>query len=132
DECAEHGPAVVALDEAVHRHDPAPPRELPITSWGEPRDLSTWSGPQVSEIAWAARDAELRLVHDPQRAADPAIVRELLALQSSDWAFLVSHDLAVEYGNERAAEHARALAADPPIAPPRNLAAHARPAVLSS
>ena len=130
DECARSGPDVVALDDAIHRHDPAPPRELPTTSWGHPRDLTTWSGPRVAGIAWAARDAELRLVHDRERSADLGTVRELLALQSSDWAFLVSHDLAVEYGQERAAQHAGALAADPPIAPPRNLATHARPAVL--
>src|SRR5262249_59936709 len=118
------------LDEAIVRHDPAPPRELPTTTWGAPRTLQTWSGPAVADIAWAARNAELKLVHDHERAADPGTVRELLALQASDWAFLVSHDLAVDYGRQRARQHAAALTADPPIAPPRNLAAHARPAVL--
>jgi len=46
-------------------------------------------------------------------------VRELLALQSSDWAFLVSTDLATDYGRERAAHHRAALdtaLADPPAA----------------
>ncbi len=132
DECTRNGPPIVALDDAIHRHDPAPARELEPTTWGAPRTLHTWSGPAVADIAWAARDAELRLVAggDRDRVADPGTVRELLALQSSDWAFLVGHELAVDYGRQRARQHAQALAAAPPIAPPRNLATHARPAVL--
>jgi 1,4-alpha-glucan branching enzyme len=130
EDCARNGPEVLPLDEAIVHHEPAPPRELPTTTWGAPRTLATWSGPAVADIAWTARDAELRLVADHERAADPGTVRELLALQSSDWAFLVGHDLAVDYGRQRARQHAAALTADPPIAPPRNLAAHARPAVL--
>ncbi|MGH2918427.1 MAG: 1,4-alpha-glucan branching protein domain-containing protein, partial [Solirubrobacteraceae bacterium] len=84
--------------------------------------------------AWSARDAELRAV-----AAGPAIdaraVRELLALQSSDWAFLVSRDLAAPYGRERAAAHREVL--DAALAAPgaldpglRNLAPDASPAAL--
>jgi 1,4-alpha-glucan branching enzyme len=38
-------------------------------------------------------------------------VRELLALQSSDWAFLASRDTAGPYPLERADGHERALAA---------------------
>jgi 1,4-alpha-glucan branching enzyme len=37
-------------------------------------------------------------------------VRELLALQSSDWAFLVHRDLAAAYGHARAQEHRDRLA----------------------
>jgi 1,4-alpha-glucan branching enzyme len=43
-------------------------------------------------------------------------VRELLALQSSDWAFLVTRELAGEYPLERAGGHhagLRAALADP-------------------
>ncbi len=130
EDCRRNGPQVVGLDEALTRHDAAPPRELPETSWGTPRDLSTWSGPAVADLAWAARDAELRIVADPQRARDPGTVRELLALQSSDWAFLVSHELARDYGERRSREHATAVAADPPLTAPRSLAVHARPALL--
>ena len=36
-------------------------------------------------------------------------MRELLALQSSDWAFVVSEELAEPYGRERAAAHLAAL-----------------------
>jgi 1,4-alpha-glucan branching enzyme len=128
--CERDGPRVVGLDEALRHHAPAPPRALPVTSWGTPRTLETWSGPAVAELAVAARDAELRVLGSRERAGDPGTVRELLALQSSDWAFLVSQDLAVDYGLERARGHARALAGDLPLATPRNLAVHARPAVL--
>ena len=61
--------------------------------------------------------------------------RELLALQSSDWAFLVSTDLAAPYGRERAAHHCAALdaaLADPGAREPvvRNLAPWIEPALL--
>jgi 1,4-alpha-glucan branching enzyme len=59
-------------------------------------------------MAFAARDAELRVVAAAARA-DERAVRELLALQSSDWAFMVTRDLAEPYGRERAAGHAAAL-----------------------
>ncbi len=39
----------------------------------------------------------------------PAAVRELLALQSSDWAFLVTRDISGPYPRERAAAHLAAL-----------------------
>ena len=60
-----------------------------MTTWGTPRDLSTWSGPRVADLAWAARAAELDVVAAGAAVGDRA-VRELLALQSSDWPFLAS------------------------------------------
>ena len=79
-----------------------------MTTWGEPRTLRTWDGPQVSELAWRARAAELRVV---ARGAEvpPHAVRELLALQSSDWSFMVPRGLAGPYPRERADGHAAAL-----------------------
>ena len=63
DEAAEQGLALAALDDALARHEPAwAPPDLPATTWGTPRTLSTWSGPRVADLAWAARDAELRVV----------------------------------------------------------------------
>jgi 1,4-alpha-glucan branching enzyme len=109
DEAQRQGLALTRLDDALAHHDPAPaPAGLGITSWGTPRDLSTWSAPPVAGMAWNARDAELRTVAAGARA-DARAVRELLALQSSDWAFLVSQDLAEPYGRERAAGHRAAL-----------------------
>jgi len=136
EEARRAGLGLVRLDEALADADPAPASAGPDrpTTWGTPRDLSTWSGPQVADLAFAAREAELRVVRAAERADERAI-RELLALQSSDWAFLVSRDTAGPYPRERAAGHAEALGAalaapgelDPHV---RALAPHASPALL--
>jgi 1,4-alpha-glucan branching enzyme len=109
DEAASQGLRISRLDDALARHEPvAAPADLPVTSWGTPRDLTTWSSPPVADIAWITRDAELRTVA-AGAGADPRAGRELLALQSSDWAFLVARDLAEPYGRERVAAHREAL-----------------------
>ena len=138
DEAQAQGLPIAPLDDALTRHDAVPaPADLPVTSWGTPRDLSTWSAPPVTDMAWHARHAELRTVAAARAgAADPRAVRELLALQASDWPFLVSRDLAEPYGRERAAGHRAALAAalaapgrhDPAV---RSLAPQASCAALS-
>jgi 1,4-alpha-glucan branching enzyme len=135
DEARRRGVELVHLDDALADCDPAPAGALAehVTSWGTPRDLSTWSGPQVAAMAWATRSAELDVL-----AAGPAIgeraVRELLALQSSDWAFLVTRDTAGPYPRERFDGHAAALhaalgdsAAEPAL---RHLAPHVTRAAL--
>ncbi|MDX6679123.1 MAG: 1,4-alpha-glucan branching enzyme [Solirubrobacteraceae bacterium] len=134
-EAERQGLRLARLDDALARHEPADaPAQLAVTSWGTPRDLSTWSAPPVAALAWSARDAELRAVAAGRRA-DARAVRELLALQSSDWAFLVARELAEPYGRERAAGHRAAL--DGALAAPgtldprlRNLAPDASAATL--
>jgi 1,4-alpha-glucan branching enzyme len=116
DEAARQGLELTTLDDALERYDPSPaPSELGVTSWGEGGDLRTWSAPVVGDLAWPARSAEMRAVALGRRPPDRAL-RELLALQSSDWAFLATRQLAGEYPRERAREHAdafeRALAGD--------------------
>ena len=137
DEAARQGLPVARLGDALERHPPvAAAADLPVTSWGAGRDLSTWSARPVADMAWSARDAELRTVTAARGGrAGARAVRELLALQSSDWAFLVSRDLAAPYGRERAAQHLAAL--DAALAAPgdheasvRNLAPYASPAAL--
>jgi 1,4-alpha-glucan branching enzyme len=110
--CRAEGVDLVHLDDALEHCDPVdePDGGLPVTSWGRERDLSTWSGPQVADIAWATRDAELRAVARADELSDAA-VRELLALQASDWAFVVSEKFAEPYGHERADAHRAALEA---------------------
>lgn len=121
EQAAAQGLTISHLDDALPRHPPAPaPADLPVTSWGTPRDLTTWSAAPVTEMAWSARGAELRTVAAARAGgADARAVRELLALQSSDWAFLVSQDLAEPYGRERAAGHRAAL--DAALAAPGTL-----------
>jgi 1,4-alpha-glucan branching enzyme len=146
EECARQDLELLRLDDALERHEPARVRDVlddrarsrdlpPASSWGAGGDLSTWSGPAVADIAFATRAAELEVLRAGSRAGDAA-VRELLALQSSDWAFMVSRDLAVPYARERFEHHRGALAdalaegPDARAAGLRNLAAHASSATL--
>jgi 1,4-alpha-glucan branching enzyme len=114
EEAARQGLALAPLDEALARHPPAPapPDGLPTTTWGTPRDLSTWDGPPVAELAWRARDAELRaLAGHATCLPSPRALRELALLQSSDWAFQITRELAGDYPHERAVGHLAALEA---------------------
>jgi 1,4-alpha-glucan branching enzyme len=83
------------------------PEDPPPTSWGEGRDLRTWSAPAAAGVGWVQRAAEL----DALAAPSPRRLRELLALQSSDWAFLITHGTAGDYPRERLAGHRAAFAA---------------------
>ncbi len=131
-EAVAQGLPVVRLDEALDRHPPVAcgEDELPIGSWGAGGDLSTWSGPAVAEVAFRARAAELRVLAAGRRAGDTA-ARELLALQASDWAFLMTRGLGGPYPLERVDGHTEALrrALAGPGRPgqdtARNLAVHA-------
>jgi 1,4-alpha-glucan branching enzyme len=109
DEAAAQGVALAHLDDALASREPtALEAPLPVTTWGTPRDLSTWDGPRVADLAWRARAGELRAAAAGGRAG-PRAARELLALQASDWAFMVTRGLAGDYPVRRAAEHAAAL-----------------------
>ncbi len=138
DECTRQGLELMRLDDALERHEPAPlgrAEAWQASSWGQDGDLSTWSDPAVGEMAFAARAAELELLAALERAGDAA-VRELLALQASDWAFMVSRGIAVPYARERFIGHRRALAdalaagADASVEGLRNLAVDAGRASL--
>jgi 1,4-alpha-glucan branching enzyme len=133
EEAAREQLPLTGLDDAIDRHEPDPiPRELaaadepaPIFTWGLGGDLRTWSGPPVADLAWRVRTAELKLLSAPRPS--PRAVRELLALQASDWLFLTHQRLAGDYPRERMEAHARslelALAGDPALEPElRNLA----------
>jgi 1,4-alpha-glucan branching enzyme len=111
DEADRQGLALTALDDdAAERHPAVPlPEQASASSWGTGRDLRTWSEPPVSDLAWQARAAELRVFADPRPS--PRALRELMALQASDWAFLAFRDWSGDYPRERAAQHAHALAA---------------------
>jgi len=138
EEADTQGLAVVGLDHALD--DLADAREqsqaLPVTSWGTPRTLSTWSEPPVAELAWQTRSCELRALAAGARPT-PRALRELLALQSSDWAFITYRRLAGDYGRERVAGHAAALdqelagidSAEPRL---RNLAPHLESAAVGA
>ncbi len=130
DEARRAGVALASLPEALERHPPVT-RELVPASWGRPKDLSTWDSPRVAELPFEARAAELRTVAAAGRGAQsPALqraARELLALQASDWAFQVTHQLAGDYPWERVRGHVHAL--DEALAALKDFAGGPEPAV---
>lgn len=107
------GIELVTLAEAVEQTDPVE-RPLARSSWGAGKTLATWDSPKVADLAWQQRQSEL-LLHDALRHADsshPAAhraARELLAMQASDWSFMVSREQAGEYPRERFTEHLAAF-----------------------
>jgi 1,4-alpha-glucan branching enzyme len=123
---------LTALDgEAIARHPPATvgPHDLPsVTSWGAGGDLRTWSAPAVADLAWQARTAEFNTFVHGGGTPSPRALRELMALQSSDWAFLAYRDWAGDYPRQRASGHAaqlaRALKGETEAPYVRNLAPH--------
>jgi 1,4-alpha-glucan branching enzyme len=152
EECARQGLVLARLDDALAAAEPlegdAALRGAGLadtddraaqaaTSWGEGRDVSTWSDAcdEVAQMAFQARAAELALLRRRGDAGGGAL-RALMALQASDWAFMAARRLAVPYARERFAGHLRAceralaLGRDAPAEGLRNLARHADPAVL--
>jgi 1,4-alpha-glucan branching enzyme len=108
----ERGLRLLTLPKAVAEHEPER-RPLAAASWGEGKDFRTWDAPAVADLTWGARRSELRLLRalgeglEGERALRAA--RELLALQSSDWAFLDGRRQAGDYPFQRATGHARAM-----------------------
>ncbi len=136
EECSKQELSLVRLDQAQAMRDPAPvEQEWEPSTWGRGGDLSTWSGPAVADMAFATRAAELQTLAAGAQTGATAM-RELLALQASDWTFMVARELAVPYARERFAGHREALLGalaegrGASAEPPRNLAPRADPAVL--
>jgi 1,4-alpha-glucan branching enzyme len=113
EEAERAGLELVTVSEGIERVEPRP-AALTASTWGRGKDLSTWDSPRVGELAVAARRAELRTVAaaavstEPHEALERA-ARELLALQASDWAFMVTRELAGDYPRERVELHGREL-----------------------
>jgi 1,4-alpha-glucan branching enzyme len=112
-EAEAEGVRLLTLPEALREHE-AEERPVGESSWGEGKSLETWDSPSVSDLVWATRRSELRLLralglrgldHDAALRA----ARELLALQSSDWAFMDHRAQAGDYPYTRATDHAQAL-----------------------
>ncbi len=112
DGAAEAGVRLVDVPTALSEHEPEQ-RPLRAASWGEGKNLRTWDSPPVADLAWAARRMELRLLralaNGLRGEAAARAARELLATQSSDWAFLDQRGQAGDYAYQRATDHARAM-----------------------
>ncbi len=106
------GVRLLTVPQALAEHEPIE-RPLAASTWGEDKDLRTWDSPPVADLAWGARRLELRLLRAlSQGLTGPAAsraARELLAVQSSDWAFLDKRGQAGDYAFRRATDHAEAM-----------------------
>jgi 1,4-alpha-glucan branching enzyme len=107
------GVRLLTLPQALREHQ-AEERPAREASWGEGKSLETWDSPSVSDLVWATRRSELALLRALGRrsvegAAAERAARELLALQSSDWAFMDHRGQAGDYPYSRATAHAEAL-----------------------
>jgi 1,4-alpha-glucan branching enzyme len=112
-EADRQGVRMLTLSEALADHEPED-RELAESSWGQDKDLSTWDSPPVADLLWGSRRLELRLLRgiasgELGAPAAERAARELLAVQSSDWAFLDNRRQAGDYAYLRAITHASAL-----------------------
>lgn len=114
DQAESRGIELVQLSDALESHE-AGERPCSTSSWGEGKDLSTWGSRKVADLARAARRSELALVGHALRARDEGNAlperagRALLALQSSDWAFIDYREQAGDYAFDRAVSHAEEL-----------------------
>jgi 1,4-alpha-glucan branching enzyme len=100
---------------------------LKASTWGESKDLRTWDAPEVADLANGARRLELAVnravASGVGRDRAERAARELLAVQSSDWAFLDGRKQAGDYPYQRAIDHAAAAfeaidcAAQAPVEP---------------
>ena len=113
DEAEAQGVRLVTVSEGIELVEPVA-RELAPSTWGHEKDFTTWDAPPVAELAFQARAAELRTVaavarHGAPHAALERAARELLAMQASDWAFMVTRDLASDYPEKRMRLHADSL-----------------------
>lgn len=144
DGAAARGIRLTTLGDAAARVEagemPSRRAELRESSWGEGKDFRTWDSPAIADMVSGARRLELAVSRAVaaglERPRAERAVRELLAVQSSDWAFLDNRREAGDYAFERAVAHAenaleaidsasgvplgsrvRSLAPDPSLAP---------------
>ena len=122
DEAGRQGLALTTLDDALARHQPVPapdsgPRRHELGGGGRPADLEA---PPVGRSRLAGADARARRRRPPGPVPARAL-RELLALQSSDWAFLAYRAAGRRLSAQRADGHAAALRAALTAAGPAGL-----------
>ena len=112
DEARDRGLELSTVTDALERSEPVE-RELAPSTWGTDKDLSTWDSPDVAEIAFAVRSAELRTVAAASTGTGGSALeraaRELLGLQASDWPFQMTRGLADDYPLRRIEGHRDAL-----------------------
>jgi 1,4-alpha-glucan branching enzyme len=110
------GVTVTTLERALADGHIEGPLELGPGSWGAGKDFSVWDGAQVSSIVadnaalqrrWLSVMSAERDGHrlGERRPDLDQLLRTLLNALSSDWAFMVTRDQAVDYAHRRAGGH---------------------------
>ncbi|MDP9228448.1 MAG: DUF1957 domain-containing protein, partial [Actinomycetota bacterium] len=107
------GVRLLTLPEALTEHA-SEERPAHGGSWGEGKSLETWDSPEVADLVWGARRLELRLLRalgegSISAGAAERAARELLAVQSSDWAFMDQRGQAGDYPYRRSLAHAESM-----------------------
>ena len=97
------------------RADPGP------GSWGSGKDWRVWDGAAVADVVESNAAVQRRLLQVVDAAAPSGaagrrpeldqLARDALLTVASDWAFMVSHDSAVQYARSRVADHLAAFEA---------------------
>lgn len=108
DRAAAHGIRLTTPGRELDR--PVRERGLRPSSWGKGKDLRTWDSPAQADISVGARRVELAVLgaiaSGLARPRAERAVREMLAVQASDWAFLDATGQAGDYPFRRSVEHA--------------------------
>ena len=110
-EAGDHGIELVTLGRASDLVE-AREVELMPSTWGDGKDFRTWDSPAQADLILGSRRLELEVLRAAAsrslgREGLERAVRELLAVQSSDWVFLDHTGQAGDYPFDRATSHAR-------------------------
>jgi 1,4-alpha-glucan branching enzyme len=114
------GVQVTTVEKALAAGHVAGPLPLRAGSWGAGKDFSVWDGPQVSSIVadnealqrrWLSLMARERAGGrlGTRRPDLDQLLLTLLNALSSDWAFMVTRDQAVDYARRRFEGHRDAV-----------------------
>lgn len=94
---------------------PESPAAPPLSTWGRNGFLEVWLNDKNTWILRHQHELERRMIEAARAATAPTarerrlldlMARELLLLQSSDWAFILTMDTAAHYAEQRARTHA--------------------------
>ncbi|GAB5490399.1 MAG: 1,4-alpha-glucan branching protein [Phototrophicaceae bacterium] len=105
---------LVRVSDYLAQHEPTETLHLPESSWGAGGNHFTWDNGETHWMWQPIHQSEVRMEalanHYQDPDADTELVlaqamRELLLMQSSDWAFLVTTGQAREYASMRFTQH---------------------------
>jgi len=125
-------PVRLVTPSQVLREPGSVPRANPgLSTWGENGFLDVWLNEENLWILRHQHEAERRMIERTRDWPDPdpvrrdildQMLRELLLLQSSDWAFILTRETQVHYARKRTTDHIdRFLRLEAALADPNSL-----------